>query len=66
MPWLTRELNRKKAKRKVYLELARELKKLKETKVTIIPTEIGAFGAITKGLVQRLEDFKIRGRVETI
>ena len=32
-------------------------------KVTVIPIVIGT---VTKGLVQRLEDLEIRGRVETI
>ena len=35
-------------------------------KVTIIPTVIGALCTVTKGLLQRLEDLKIRGQVETI
>ena len=35
-------------------------------KETVIPTVIGALGTITKVLVYRLEDLKIRGRVETI
>ena len=29
-------------------------------KVTVIPIAIGAFGRVTKGLVQRLEDLEIR------
>ena len=33
-----------------YLDLARELKKLWNMKVTIIPTVIGAFGTVTKEL----------------
>ena len=37
-----------------YLELARELKKLLNIKVTIIPIVIGALGTVTKGLLQRL------------
>ena len=49
-----------------YLDLARELKKLWNMKVTVIPIEIGALGTITKGLIQGLEDLEIRGRVETI
>ena len=49
-----------------YLDLARDLKKLWHLKVTIIPIVIGAFGTMTKRLLKRLEDFKIRGRVETI
>ena len=35
-------------------------------KVTIIPIVIGILGTVTKGLVQALEDFEIRGHVETI
>ena len=49
-----------------YLELARQLKKIWNMKVTIIPIVIGAFGTVTKGLLKGLEDMKIRGRVETI
>ena len=37
-------------KRDKYLDLARELKKLWNMKVTIIPIVIGAFGTVTKGL----------------
>ena len=40
---------------------ARELKK-----VTIIPFVIGAFGTVTKGLVQGPKDLELGGRVETI
>ena len=36
-------------KRDKYLNLARELKKLWNMKVTIIPIVIGAFGTVTKG-----------------
>ena len=35
-------------------------------KVTVIPVVIGALGTVTKGLVQKLEDLEIRGRMETI
>ena len=35
-------------------------------KVTVILIVIGALDTVTKGLVQRLEDLEIRGRVETI
>ncbi len=48
------------------MDLARELKKLWNMKVKIIPIVIGAFGTITKGLIKRLEDVEIRGLVETI
>ena len=47
-------------KRDKYLDLARELKKLWNMKVTIIPIVIGAFGIVNKGLLQRLEDLEIR------
>ena len=46
--------------------LARELKKLWNMKVTIVPTVIGAFGTITKGLLKGLEDMEVGRWVETI
>ena len=49
-----------------YLDLARELKKLWNMKVTIIPIVIGAFGTVTKGLLKGLEDLEVGDRVETI
>ena len=45
------------------LDLACELKKLWNMKVTIIPIVIGALGTVTEGLVKGLEDLEIRGRV---
>ena len=53
-------------KKDKYLDLARKLKKLSNMKVTIIPIVIGAFGTVTKGLLNRVEDLEIRGRMETI
>ena len=53
-------------KRNKYLDLAWELKKLWHMKVTVIPIVIGAFGTVTKGLVQELEGLETRGREETI
>ena len=53
-------------KRDKYLDLARELKKLWNMKVTIIPIVIGAFGMVTKGLLKGLEDLEVGGWVETI
>ena len=50
-------------KRDKYWDLARELKKLRKVKVTVIPIVTGALGTVTKGLVKGL---KIRGGVETI
>ena len=49
-----------------YFNLARELKKLLNMQVTIIPIVIGAFGTVTKGLLKGLEDLEVGGRVETI
>ena len=48
-----------------YLELARELKKLWNMKVTIVPIVIGALGTITKGLLKGLEDLEVVERVDT-
>ena len=53
-------------KKDKYLDLARELKKLWNMQVTIIPIVIGAFGKVSKGLLKGLEDLEVRGRVETI
>ena len=53
-------------KKDKYLDLARELKKLWNMKVTILPIVIGALGTITKGLLKGLEDLEVDERVETI
>ena len=53
-------------KKDKYLDLARELKKLWNMKVRIVPIVIGALGTITKGLLKGLEDMEVGGRVETI
>ena len=53
-------------KKDKYLDLARELKKLWNMKVTIVPIVIGALGTITKGLLKGQEDLEVGGRVETI
>ena len=57
---------RESEKKDKYLDLARELKKLWNMDVTIIPIRIGAFGTVTKGLLKGLEDLEVGGRVETI
>ncbi len=49
-----------------YLDLPRELKKLWNMQVTIIPIVISAFGTVTKGLLKGLEDLEVGGGVETI
>ena len=53
-------------KKDKYLHLARELRKIWNMKVTIIPIVIRAFGTVTKGLLKRLEDLEVGGRVENI
>ena len=61
------KIKRKECEKKdKYLDLAKELKKLWNMKVTIIPIVIGAFGAVTIGLLKGLEDLEVGGRVETI
>ena len=53
-------------KKDKYLDLARELKKLWNMRVTIVPIVICAFGTVTKGLLKGLEVLEVGGRVETI
>ena len=53
-------------KKDKYLDLARELKKLWNMKVTIVPIVIGALGTVTKGLLKGLEDLEVGGWVESI
>ena len=48
-------------KKDKYLDLARELNKLWNMKVTIIPIVIGDFATVTEGLLKGLEDLEIRG-----
>ena len=50
-------------KKDKYLDLTRELKKLWNRKVTIIPIVIGAVGTLNKGLLKGLEDLEVGGRV---
>ena len=53
-------------KKDKYLDLARELKKLWNMKIMIVPIVIGALSTITKGLLKGLEDLEVGGQVETI
>ena len=60
-------INLKESKKKdKYLDLARDIKKLWNMKVTIVPIVIGALDTVTKGLLKSLGDLEIGGRVETI
>ena len=49
-----------------HIDLAWELKKLWNMKVTFISIVIRALGTVTEGLIKGLEELEIRGRVETI
>ena len=53
-------------KEEKYLDLARELKKLWNMEVTIIPIVIGALGTVNKGLAQGLEDLETTGRGDSV
>ena len=53
-------------KKDKYQDLARERKKLRNMKVTVIPIVIDTLGTAIKGLIKGLVDLEIRGRVETI
>ena len=53
-------------KKDKYLDFAREIIKLWNMKVTIVPIVIGALGTVTKGLLKGLEDLEIGGWVVTI
>ena len=48
------------------LDLARELKKLWNLNVTIVPIVIGTFGTVTKWSLKGQEDLEVGGRVETV
>ena len=50
----------------MYLDIAWELKKLWNMKVTIILIVIGALGTVLKRLLKGMEDLEVWGRVETI
>ena len=53
-------------KKDKYLDLDKELKKLWNRQVTIIPIVTGAFGTVTKGLLNGLENLEVGGWDETI
>ena len=53
-------------KKDKYLDVARELKRLWNMKVRIIPIVIGVFRTVSKGLLKEMEDLEVEGRVETI
>ena len=49
-----------------YLDLARDLRKLWNVSVAVIPTVSGALGTVPKGLIRRLDELEIKGRIKTI
>ena len=53
-------------KKDKYLDLASEMKKLWNMKVTIIPILIRTLGTVTKGFLKGLEDLEVRERAATI
>ena len=61
--WIKLKESEKKDK---YLDLAKELKKLWNIKMMVIPIVTGALSTVTKGLIKGLEDLEIRGQMETI
>ena len=53
-------------KKDKYLDLARELTKLWNMLVAIIPIVISSFGTVAKGLLKGLDDLEVGRRLETI
>ena len=60
------KIKKKKEKRDKYLDLVRELKKLWNMKVVVIPLVIGVLGTISKDFVKGLEELENGGRAEII
>ena len=58
--------NKEGEKKDEYLNLAMELKKLWNMKVTVIPIVIDALSTVTKVLVKGLEEFEMRTRMKTM
>ena len=52
-------------KKDKYLDLARELKKLRNMMITMLLIVIGSFGTVSKGLWKGMEDSEVGRRVET-
>ena len=49
-----------------YLDLAREVKKLQNIGVTVIPIVVGGLETISRSLEKGLNELEIRGRIEII
>ena len=52
-------------KRDKYLDLTKELKKLSNMKVTVMPIIIGVLETVPKGLESGLAELEIEGQIET-
>ena len=48
------------------MDLTREMKKLWNMRMKVIPIVIGALGTVPKGLEKSLSELEIKGRIETI
>ena len=53
-------------KKNKYVDLASELNKLWNMKVTVVPIVIADFGTVIKGLLKGMEDLEVGGRVKAI
>ena len=60
------ENKRKRSDRQILETFQRELKKLWNMKLTVMPIVLGALGSASEDLEKRLERLEIRGRIETI
>ena len=49
-----------------YLDHVKELKKVRNMRVTVIPIVIEALGTVPKGLEKGMEELEIDGRIKTI
>ena len=50
----------------MYLDLWRELKKLRNTWVTVIPVVVGTLATAPKGLERALKELEIKGRIAAV
>ena len=60
------DLEKKREKKDKYLHLTRELRKLSNMRVMVIPIEIGTLGTDIEGFEGGMEELEIGGRIETI
>ena len=57
---------KEKEKRNKHLDITRRLKKQWNVRVTVIPIVVGTLRKVLKNAENELEEYKIRGRIETI